>query len=124
MPIVNVVFDDDDDEEEEEVIELEDEGSADGRGRGTGAAGTSSGGGSRGVPFVPEMQPPGLLPIAHRKRTLSPPPTDWEWNVDVLMADGATQADAAVMSVFAGRQLPNPDDGACTSHPICHPRCD
>ena len=51
------------------------------------------------VPFPPSA---GLL-HGVRKRAFSPPPLGWEWKVDALMADGATQPDKAMARLFSKR---------------------
>lgn len=72
------------------------------------------------VPFVPEVRPPGSLPIAKRTRLLPPPPADWEFLPEVLMGDGATAADVAVARAFGkeGMGLPTSVDGGGTSAPF------
>ena len=42
---------------------------------------------------------------AKRGMTMSPPPADWEWQIDVLQADGATAVDNAVAQVFGGKPV-------------------
>lgn len=58
-------------------------------------------------PFAAERQPVGSLPTAKRVRTLSPPPENWEFAPEILMADGATACDVATARVFGGGALPN-----------------
>ena len=67
-------------------------------------AGTGGGGSSRGITSDP---------LPKRARTIPPPPppsmggggdasSPWRWDIDVLMADGATAVDGAVREVFFG----------------------
>ena len=72
--------------------------------------------GSSRTPFVAHVNPVGELPTAKRSRPLSPPPVGWRWELDVLMADGATAGDVAVAKVFSktSQPLPDPDDHSGT----------
>ena len=48
------------------------------------------------------IHPPGTLPDAKRLRSHDPPACEeWQWKPKVVMADGATAVDAAVVKVFA-----------------------
>ena len=82
--------DDDDEEEEEEIQPVDEEEQAPAAPHGTRAA----------------INLPGSLPDAKRLRLHDPPAAGAVWNFQpkVVMADGATAVDAAVVKVFANKE--------------------
>jgi hypothetical protein len=90
MPPIIPSSDDDDDDEEEEIQPVDEAEQAPAAPHGTRAA----------------INLPGSLPDAKRLRLHDPPAAGAVWNFQpkVVMADGATAVDAAVVKVFANKE--------------------